>query len=379
MIGESMKAWLSEHRRHLHQNPELSLKEEQTSLYCQNVLKTLGYSIKPCWGYGFTAELKADKSKKTIAIRADMDALPIQEKNTHGFCSKHQGVAHMCGHDAHMTIALGAARLISLQKERFNDVRFIFQPCEETPPGGAKGMIEQGALDGVDEIYGLHNDPGTPVGTIKTRIGPLMAYADRFELTVKGIGCHAARPHDGLDPIAASCQLVNSWQHLISRFINPVNPAVLTVGAINGGDTFNVIPGFVTLKGTMRTFNEKDRQTLHGLLLSSLETTKAQGFGCDFDFVKGYDAVINHEIGVDKITKAAKNVLNPSDIITECQPQGWGEDFAYYLQHVPGAFFFLGSGNEKITAPLHSPYFDIDEDCLLIGAKIFSHIAAMSD
>jgi len=369
-----MRQWLSNHRRHLHQYPELSLKEARTSQYCQEILKQLGYTIKPSWGHGFTADKFFSKEAKTLAFRADMDALPIQEENTHDYCSKHANIAHMCGHDSHMAIALGTAKIFAEKPPQVN-VRFLFQPCEETPPGGALGMIEHGCLDGVDEVYGLHNDPGTPVGTIKTRVGHLMAYADRFELTVTGKGCHAARPQDGLDPIAASCELVSQWQRIVSRFIDPTHPAVVTVGAIHGGDTFNVIPRLVNLKGTVRTFHAENRQKIEHLLETSLTTLQQQGFSTGFYYTKGYDAVINHAIGVQRLAQAAVGILDNENIITNCAPQAWGEDFTYYLQHRPGAFFFLGSGNDEINQPLHSPLFDIDEKCLEIGAKIMAQIA----
>lgn len=318
-----MKQWLIKHRRHLHQYPELSLQEAHTSEYCQTILKQLGYHVTPCWGYGFIADLLISDTLKTIAFRADMDALPIQEKNNHGFCSKHANVAHMCGHDSHMTIALGAAKLFSQTPPNAN-IRFIFQPCEETPPGGALGMIEKGCLDGVDEVYGLHNDPGTHVGQIKTRVGHLMAYADRFDLTLTGKGCHAARPQDGLDPIAASCELVSQWQRIVSRFINPTHPAVITVGSIQGGDTFNVIPDQVVLKGTVRTFHAADRQRIENLLNASLTSLQQQGFSTEFNYVKGYDAVVNHQLGVQVVSRAARAVIGTDNVIDDCEPQAWG-------------------------------------------------------
>lgn len=372
-----MDQWLRQHRRHLHQHPELSLKEYATSEYCQKVLAELGFNIEPCWKTGFIANLSHPMAKKTIALRADMDALPIQELNQHQFCSKNPGVAHLCGHDAHMSIALGAAKIISAQKPVVN-VRFLFQPSEESPPGGALSMIEQGCLEEVDEVYGLHNDPGTPVGTVKTRVGSLMACADRFDLTIKGVGCHAARPHDGLDPITAGCELIGQWQRIISRFINPAHQAVLSVGSFHSGETFNVIPQTAEIKGTVRTFTPQDRITIQNLLESSLANLNAQNYQCEFNYTQGYPSVINHRLGVEAVTRAAASIQEIEHTITDCEPQGWGEDFAYYLQHKPGAFFFLGSGNESLHAPLHSPVFDIDERCLSIGAKLMAQIVLAS-
>ena len=376
----SIKQWSVAHRRYLHQHPELSLKEQQTSSYCQHVLHELGYRVEPCWKHGFIADYHLDATAKTIAFRADMDALPIQENNRHDFISRYQQVAHLCGHDAHMAIALTTAKLLVDNKSQLkNNVRFIFQPSEELPPGGALGMIEQGCLSDVDEIYGLHNDPGTPVGQIKTRVGPLTAAADIFHLTIIGRGGHAACPQTVLDPIIAATQLITQWQSIISRRIDPNHPAILSVTTFQSGDTFNVIPDSANLSGTVRSFYATDRDLIQELMHNTLQSLVLQGYQVDFNYIRGYDPVINTKQGVDRLTEIASATIGQQQVDWQCQPQGWAEDFAYYLQHKSGAFYILGSGNEKngITSPLHSTTFDIDEDCLPIGTAIMAGLAGL--
>lgn len=374
--AKSILEWGIKHRRHLHRYPELSCEEQKTAQYCQQILQELGWKITPRWGYGFTADLGMG-AKTTIALRADMDALPAQEKNTHEFVSQHPGKAHLCGHDGHMTIALMTARLLTSQSQPLPaNVRLIFQPSEELPPGGALGMIEAGCLDEVNEVFGLHNDPRTSVGKVRTRIGALTAAADRFDVIIRGHGCHAARPQDGLDPIIAGAQLICQWQSIISRRINPVNPAVLSVTQFNAGDVFNVIGDTAAMAGTVRTFNAEDRVLIRQLMQSSLDALNSQGYQSEFNYTMGYDAIINHRAGVERVAKAAADILGEKQIDAQTDPESWGEDFCYYLQHKPGAFYFLGSGNPKknITAPLHSSRFDFDEDALAVGAAVMANI-----
>ncbi len=379
--AKQLQAWSSECRRHLHQHPELSLQEKNTAAYCKSILQKLGYQIKDSWGYGFTADLTCENPKKTLALRADMDALPIQEQNTHEFISKNTVAAHMCGHDSHMTIALTAARLLAERKSNLQcNVRFLFQPSEEKIPGGALGMIEQGCLNGVDEVYGLHNDPGTLVGKIRTRVGPLMAAGDRFDLLVTGRGCHAARPQDGLDPLVPTAQLILDWQNIVPMRKNHDYPAVLGVTQFLAGDTFNVIPDTAKVAGTVRTFDAADRDFIENSMRQAVTKLVEKNYRCEFDYLRGYDAVINHEQGVQQVVAAATTIIGAAHIDHQTEPAGWAEDFAYYLQHCPGAFFFLGSGNpeKNITEPLHSARFDIDEDALPIGAAIMAELVLTS-
>jgi amidohydrolase len=369
--------WSVSHRRHLHRFPELSLQEKNTSAYCQKVLMDLGYLIQPSWGYGFTADLISDPSKKTIAWRADMDALPIQEKNTHDFVSQNPSCAHVCGHDGHMSIALTAARILAEMPQPLPvNVRFIFQPSEETPPGGAIGMIQNGCLQGVDEVYGLHNDPGTLVGKLRLKPGPIFAAGDRFDLVIRGRGGHAARPHEGLDPVIAAAQLITNWQSIVARRINPTHPAVLSVTQLKAGDVFNVIPDQVFLAGTVRTFSADDRRIIRELMEISCENLTRQNYQTEFKYTVGYDAVINTPLGVEQVVKAAIAILGHENVDSATEPVGMAEDFAYYLQHRPGAFFLLGSGNPEkgISESLHSARYDMDETALTYGAAVAAAI-----
>lgn len=378
--AEALFDWSVKHRRHLHQFPELSCQEQNTAAYCRQIMAELGYEIAPSWGFGFTADLISRPKAPLIALRADMDALPIQEKNTHDFISQHSGRAHACGHDGHITIALTAARILAEYPQTSpNNVRFIFQPSEETPPGGAVGMIAQGCLEGVSEVYGLHNDPGTAVGEVRVRSGAILAAGDRFDLTIRGRGGHAARPHDSLDPVIAGAQLITQWQSIISRRVNPVHPAVLSVTQFKAGDVFNVIPDTAFLAGTVRTFSAEDRELIQQLMEISLENLHKQGYQTEFKYTRGYDAVINQRPGVERVVKAATAILGAEHVDAMTQPEGWAEDFAYYLQHRPGAFYLLGSGNaaKGITAPLHSAYYNLDETALTFGAAIMATLVLM--
>lgn len=373
--AQNLHAWSVTQRRHLHQHPELSLQEQQTAQYCAQVLTELGYTITPSWGFGFTADLTPHPGRERIALRADMDALPIQEQNTHDFVSQHPHIAHMCGHDAHMAIVLTAAKiLVERQDQLPGNVRLLFQPSEETAPGGAPGMIAAGCLDGVSEVYGLHNFPNIPVGQIHIRIGALMAACDVFELTVTGRGCHAARPQDGLDPIYALAQLITQWQSIISRRINPTTPAILSVTQLRAGSALNIIPDAAQCGGTIRTFAEADRCLIQDLMQQSLDALTRQGYHCAFTYTRGYDAVVNAAPGVARVVAAARPIIGDTQINSQCEPSAAAEDFAYYLQHRPGAFFFLGSGNASagITESLHSPRFNLDENCLTFGSAIMA-------
>lgn len=368
-------------RRHLHQHPELSLKEQATSEYCQQRLQQLGYAIRACWQYGFVADLVIDADKPFVAWRADMDALPIQERNQHDFVSKHDGVSHMCGHDSHMAVALSAAAILAANQARLScNIRFVFQPSEETPPGGALGMIEQGCLDGVTAIYGLHNQPELPCGAIHTRAGGFLAGADVFSVEIKGQGGHAARPHANCDPIIVAAQLINNWQSLISRRIAPDHTAVLSVTQCNAGNTFNVIPDTALLGGTVRYYDKADRDLIESNMRSYCEPYKAMSYQFDWDYNQGYDPVINHAAGVTTIEHCAQSIVSEELINCSCELLGFGEDFCYYLQHVPGAYFLLGSGNadKGIVQPLHSSCFDIDEDCLAVGVAMACQLLTQS-
>ncbi|MCA8915229.1 MAG: amidohydrolase [Planctomycetes bacterium] len=377
--AEGLQEWLTTQRRTLHMMPELSLNEFKTSEHCANEMSKLGLKVTKLWGEGFIADLDAPNGKGRVALRADMDALPIQELNDIPYRSRHDGVAHMCGHDTHMTVLMGAAKLLSERKEKLTrNVRFIFQPSEELPPGGAPGMIDKGCLDGVDEVYGLHNYPQIEVGQISTRVGPMTAAADIFEIKLIGRGGHASRPHDTLDPIPAAAELTGMLQTLVARRVQPGKAAVVSVTKLKAGTTHNIIPDEAELMGTVRTYEEPVR----ALIIAEMQrmagaVADAHGLKLHFHYIRGYDSIINHEAGVNAVAKAAAEVVGAGNVSTDFEQQTWGEDFAYYLQNKPGAFFLLGSGNKAkgITEPVHSARFNVDERCLSIGAAVMSRLA----
>lgn len=378
--ARQLNDWLVATRRELHQHPELSLQETQTAARCAKILEGLGLKVRRnLWGEGFIADLDVAGARQRVALRADMDALPITELNDVPWRSAHAGVAHMCGHDTHMTCALGAARLLLAAKDRLKrNVRFIFQPSEETPPGGALGLIEKGCLDGVDEVYGLHNNPQIEVGQVATRAGALTAAADSFRIILTGRGGHASRPHETLDPIPAACALVLQLQTLVSRRVAPGVPAVLSVTQISAGTTHNIIPDAAFLQGTVRTFDEEVRKQLEdGMWAMADATAKAHSLKVSFNFERGYDSIVNHASGVARVARAAAAVVGEKNVSTEQPAMTWGEDFSYYLQRKPGAFFLLGSGNRSkgICEPLHSPRMNVDESCLSLGAAILAQLA----
>ena len=378
--AQALQNWSIQHRRHLHQFPELSGQERETARYCAEILTELGYKITPSAGFGFTADLTNHPGAAMIALRADMDALPIQERNTHDFVSQNPGKMHACGHDGHMTIVLTAAKILAESPQPLTkNVRLIFQPSEETPPGGALAMIAQGCLDGVSEVYGLHNDPGTPAGQVRLRKGALLAAGDRFDLTIRGRGGHAARPHDSLDPVIAGAQLVTNWQTIVSRRINPVHPAVLSVTQFRAGEVFNVIPDTAFLAGTVRTFAEADRNLIQQLMTVGLENLHHQGYQTDYKYTRGYDAVINSQQGAERITQVASAVLGDSQLDSQCEPESWAEDFTYYLQQRPGGFFLLGSAHPAAATrtPLHSSAYNLDETALAYGAAIMAGLVIL--
>lgn len=378
--AQALQSWSVQHRRHLHRFPELSNQERETARYCAQVLTELGFKIEPSAGFGFTADLIGNSAAAMIALRADMDALPIQERNTHDFVSQNPGKMHACGHDGHMTIVLTAAKILAeFPQPLTKNVRLIFQPSEETPPGGALAMIAAGCLDGVSEVYGLHNDPGTPAGQVRLRKGALLAAGDRFDLTIRGRGGHAARPHDSLDPVIAGAQLITHWQSIISRRINPVHPAVLSVTQFQAGEVFNVIPDNAFLAGTVRTFDEADRSLIQRLMTVGLENLHNQGYQTEYQYTRGYDAVINPPQGAERIAEVAAAILGDNQVNAQCEPENWAEDFTYYLQQRPGGFFLLGSADPAATArtPLHSSKYNLDETALAYGAAIMAGLVIL--
>ncbi|MCC3374789.1 M20 family metallopeptidase [Cohnella sp. REN36] len=365
-------------RRRLHQYPELSLEEAETSAVIEALLEPLGLDVRRgVGGYGVIADLQGGKPGPLIALRADMDALPVQEETGLPFASRVPGRMHACGHDAHTAMLYGAAKLlVERRSELAGGVRFIFQAAEEVNEG-ARAIVEAGGMAGVDEIYGLHNSPTLPVGTVATRVGGMMGSVDRFSATIQGRGGHGAMPEQCVDPVVAASAIVLSLQTAVSRELSPFDPAVVTVGSIHGGNAYNVIPDRVEIEGTVRTFSARVRDQLP-VMLGRLVGGVAEAHRCTAEvrYLRMVPALENREDNVCAVNRVTRLLLGENGL-TEAAPVLAGEDFSVYLERVPGCFFWLGAGpqaNADQAYGLHHPKYTIDEDCLAIGAAVLAAI-----
>ncbi|MCA1022568.1 amidohydrolase [Halobacillus litoralis] len=360
-----------ETRRYLHQYPEVSFHEEKTAQFIADTYERLGIPYESgVGGNGVVATLKGGKPGRTVALRADFDALPIQEENDVPYRSKHDGAMHACGHDGHTAALLGLAEALApYQSELPGTVLFLHQHAEEYAPGGAKPMVEAGAIEEADAVFGTHLWVNAPTGVIQTSKGPFMAGADRFEITIKGKGGHGAQPHQTKDAIVIASQLVTTLQQIVSRRIDPLKTAVVTVGTLEAGGTFNVIADSAKLTGTVRTFDADVQE----LIISEMEKIikgTCQGYDADYDFLyeKGYPPVINHTDEAEIILEHAHKASD-SLVTEEVEPVMAGEDFAYYLLEKPGAYYFTGAQIPDHYYPHHHPKFDFDESALPHAAK----------
>jgi amidohydrolase len=360
-------------RRFMHQHPELSFQEYNTAQYIKEFYEQLGIEVKGnIGGNGVVAKIHGKKPGKTVALRADFDALPIHDEKDVPYKSLVPGVMHACGHDGHTATLLVLAKVLNeLKDDLEGNYVIIHQHAEEYAPGGAITMIEDGCLEGVDVIFGTHLWASEPTGTIQFRTGPIMAAADRFEIDIQGKGGHGAQPHKTKDAIVTASQLVLNLQQIVSRKVNPIESAVVTVGSFTAENAFNVIADKAKLVGTVRTFNDNVRQyieeemerIIHGTCYLSGSTYK-------FLYKRGYPAVVNHVKETEFLIAAAREVSEVTTI-EESEPQMGGEDFSYYLKEVPGTFFFTGAKPPGANPgyPHHHPKFDIDENAMLIAAK----------
>ncbi len=366
-------------RRTIHANPELAFEEHETSKLVAETLEKQGISVqRGIAKTGIIGTLKGKGKGKTIALRSDMDALPILEATGLPFASKNQGRMHACGHDAHTAIGLGAAMILSELKDELNgEVRFLFQPSEEKNPGGAPFMIEDGALDGVDEIYGLHVIAQHDAGTVGFCEGEMMASADELYITIKGKSGHGARPHFAVDPIVTSAQVILALQMLISRNLDPFKQGVITIGSIHGGFAPNIIPEDVKLVGTLRSMTKEWREYAHTRVKEITEgICSAMGATCEVIIDKGYP-VLRNEPAKTMFAQDCARELFGSDQVFKAERLMGAEDFAYYLEKVPGTFYRLGIRNQKegITADIHNDHFDIDEEALKTGIAMQAYLA----
>lgn len=360
-------------RHHLHAHPELSYQEFETSKFIQQKLGDWGIPFEIKAATGVIGLIKGNNpGKRTIALRGDMDALPIQEENDIAYKSKNPGVMHACGHDVHTTCLLGAAKILDdLKNEWEGTIKLIFQPGEEKNPGGASLLIKEGVLENPkpSSIFGLHVHPGLAIGKMSFRSGKVMASADELYLTVKGKGGHAASPHLCIDPILIASHLVTALQQVVSRNNNPHNPTVLSITSFQGGSTTNVIPNEVKLKGTFRAMDEEWRFKAHELI-RQVTNNLVHSMGGEVDLLidVGYPSVYNNEALNDIAMERAAAFIGMENVEITEKRMG-AEDFGYYSQQIPGCFFRLGVMNEKqgITAGVHTPTFNIDESAIEIG------------
>lgn len=367
-------------RRELHMYPELSFQEVNTPRKIADFHQQLGLEVRTAvGGRGVVATLRGGKPGPTVALRADFDALPIQDEKEVDYKSRIPGVMHACGHDIHTATLIAVAHVLAGIKDQLQgNVVFIHQFAEEVFPGGAKPMIEDGCLDGVDFIYGYHVWSDIPFGEIGLTEGYMMAAVDDFIITIEGKGGHGATPHFTVDPIVTGSQLVLNLQQIVSRRVDPLKPAVLTVGSFVSGTAFNIIPGTAQLKGTTRSFDEDVRQLLEESLKEVTKATcQAAGAKAKIEFMKGYPAVLNRREETQRIEQVTVPFLG-QDKVKQMTPIMGGEDFSYYLQKVPGAFFFVGGGNPELDAvyPHHHAKFDVDERAMLIAGKVFLSLVA---
>ena len=365
-------------RRDFHMHPELGFEEHRTSGKIKEFLDSLNIPYESYAGTGvcgiITGEKKSDKTR-VIALRADIDALPMQEKNTCEYKSLNEGRMHACGHDAHTTILLGAAKLLNDHKSEFSGiVKLIFEPAEETT-GGAPVMIKEGVLENphVDAIIGLHVDESMEYGNIKIKYGVVNAASNPFTIKIKGKGGHGAQPHTTVDPIVIASQVVLSLQTIVSREITPVNPSLITIGSIQGGTAQNIIPDEVCLKGIIRTMTKEDREyakkRLREVVNGICVTMRAEA---DIEIEESYPCLYNEDSMVDVVKTAACSEIGEEHVLNQKNPKMGVESFAYFAEQRDSAFYFLGIANKEknIIHPLHNSLFDIDERALAVGVAI---------
>ncbi len=381
-IGKELQEQLIDFRRDLHEHPEVSGEEYETSRKIQAKLTQYGIPFKTGFAKtGVLGIIEGGKPGPTVALRADMDALPITEKTNLAFASKREGSMHACGHDAHTTMLLGAGSLLNERKSEISGtVLLVFQPAEEaSPAGGAQPMLDEGVFAEYkpDVIFGQHVWPDLPVGQIGIRDKEMMGATDRFKVVINGSGGHASMPHQTNDAIIAANHVVTMLQTIVSRNVNPVDAAVVTIGKIEGGYRYNVIADSVTLEGSIRTYKKQVKEVVKKRFHEVVNhAAKAMGSTADIEYIDGYEATINTPEWAEVVRNCAQHVLNSRDATPEVDPSLGGEDFSRFLHQYPGAFFWLGSGMEgrEIQKPLHDPNFEFNEKALPIGVTMLVNV-----
>jgi amidohydrolase len=363
-------------RRHLHAHPELSFEEHETSQYVYDRLAEIGgLELERPTPTSVVAHLRSPRAGRTLALRADIDALPITEETGLEFASTRPGAMHACGHDGHTAMLLAAATaLVERRDELAGEIRFIFQHAEEKLPGGARELVAAGVMEGVDLVVGAHLFADVEAGQVAVPVGPLAAAADEFTAEIRGRGGHAAAPHEATDPIVAAAEIVLSLQHVVSRNVDPIKSAVVSVTQIHAGTAKNIIPEAVQLAGTVRTFDPEVRSAIREAMERVLRgVSEAHGATYEFDYSEGYDAVLNDADAAALVRAAAVAELG-EDAIVHQPPIMGGEDFSAYLTAAPGVFFIVGAGG-KGAFPHHHPRFTIDEAAFRSGIAVFVRTA----
>lgn len=376
----SLGEWFSEHenwmveiRRHLHRFPELSHHEKQTTRFVKEQLEQWNIPAVSLTGKDVIGTLQGGKPGKTVALRADMDALPVLEETGLPFVSTVPGVMHACGHDGHTAILLTIAKVFAEHKEHIpGTIKFVFQHAEEVVPGGAMELVQAGVMDEVDGVFGLHLWQPVDKGLVAAKSGPLMAGTDEFTITIHGRGGHGSMPHDTIDPVVIAAHLITQLQTVVSRRINPLSPAVVSIGKVQAGEAFNVIPDKATLSGTVRYFDRAvGEQAQHWI--RKITEGLCEGFSatCSIDYTPGDPPVINDE-WMNRIVVQSAIAAVGEERVTVASPSMGGEDFSYYLQRKRGAYFFVGMGGDVSQYPHHHPRFDIDESVMPYAAHILA-------
>ncbi|MEK4387687.1 amidohydrolase [Solibacillus sp. FSL W7-1464] len=372
-VYDQMVAW----RRHLHENPELPFQEVQTARMVGDILAGYGIEVqRNIGGQGVVGILKGGNPGPTIALRADMDALPIQQENDVPYRSQVPNVMHACGHDAHTATMLGVAKILSKYQDQLHGtVKFIFQPAEEQFPGGAIQMIEEGVLEGVDVIFGNHVLSSVPLGNFTVPKGSATASSDYVRIRIIGKGGHSSAPHTSVNPIVIGAQIVNQIHMLLSQKVDPVQPVVAAITMFNSGVAINVIPEEASIAGTVRTFNEEQRDNVRTFLTHILNNvTVTYGATYELEYKRGYPPLVNTDKEAEIVRSLLKNINHLS--VIEIPPIMASEDFSYYLQQVPGIYFYTGSATDDPSTkfPHHHPKFNIDEQAMKNSAKAFLSI-----
>ena len=377
--AQQLQDALVEWRRHIHAHPELGFEEHETARLVADVLRERGLSVETgVGGTGVVARL--GEGHPRIGVRAEMDALPIQEANDVPYRSQVPGVMHACGHDAHIAMALGAAELLAGCRDPLRgEVRFLFQPSEEVGDSegrsGAIRMIEDGAVDGLDAILSLHVDSDALAGTVGIRSGYVTAAVDPFSATIIGSGCHSAFPHQGVNPITILAQVIHAVQGIVPLRVDPLRPAIVAIESVQAGDAAGVIPEEAHLTGNIRTFDEDVRQQLHGELRRALGLARLPGGDYRLT-IESYSPAAYNDLAIAQMVTAAAREISGPDSVFEPEPRMYGEDFAHMASRVPGVLAFLGVRRGDRVRPLHSPIFDLDEVALPIGVAVLAESVA---